>query len=117
MGSSTCWCSQHRPGDDLWPALQRNRYHGKRQYLFIESICNDPDILAQNYRYKMMYSPDYRTTSEEEVPSLCSCPPEKCGQCAQLFAGRRVWGSYGSCSANWVQRGSASATDVLRVVW
>lgn len=48
-------------------ALQRNRYHGKRQYLFIESICNDPDILAQNYRYKMMYSPDYKTTTEEEV--------------------------------------------------
>ena len=46
---------------------QKNRYHGKRQYLFIESICNDPDILAQNYRYKMMYSPDYRTASEEEV--------------------------------------------------
>ena len=48
-------------------AVQRNRYHGKRQYLFIESICNDPDILAQNYRYKMMYSPDYKTTTEEEV--------------------------------------------------
>ena len=50
--------------------LQRNRYHGKRQYLFIESICNDPDILAQNYRYKMMYSPDYKTTSEEEVRGM-----------------------------------------------
>ena len=53
--------------------MQRNRYHGKRQYLFIESICNDPDILAQNYRYKMMYSPDYRTSSEDEV-CLSSSP-------------------------------------------
>ena len=54
--------------------MQRNRYHGKRQYLFIESICNDPDILAQNYRYKMMYSPDYKTTTEEEVTCSASCP-------------------------------------------
>lgn len=47
--------------------VQRDRFHGKRQYLFIESICNDPDILAQNYRYKMMYSPDYRHTDPEKV--------------------------------------------------
>ena len=56
----------------MW-VLQRNRYHGKRQYLFIESICNDPDILAQNYRYKMMYSPDYKTTTEEEVSYCATC--------------------------------------------
>jgi 6-phosphofructo-2-kinase/fructose-2,6-biphosphatase len=47
--------------------LQRDRFHGKRQYLFIESICSDPDILAQNYRYKMMYSPDYKHTDPEQV--------------------------------------------------
>ncbi|KAK9918087.1 hypothetical protein WJX75_001099 [Coccomyxa subellipsoidea] len=47
--------------------LLRNRFHGKRQYLFIESICNDPDILQQNYRYKMMYSPDYKSTEADKA--------------------------------------------------
>ena len=65
-----------KAGQEHCLSLQRNRYHGKRQYLFIESICNDPDILAQNIRYKMMYSPDYRTTSEEEVLLLCTPLPE-----------------------------------------
>ena len=41
--------------------------------MFIESICNDPDILAQNYRYKMMYSPDYKTSTEEEVRYCADC--------------------------------------------
>ncbi|BDA46799.1 6-phosphofructo-2-kinase/fructose-2,6-bisphosphatase 4 [Coccomyxa sp. Obi] len=45
--------------------LLRNRFHGKWQYLFIESICNDPDVLEQNYRYKMMYSPDYKQTEAD----------------------------------------------------
>ncbi len=43
---------------------QRTRFHGRWQYLFIESICNDPAVLEQNYRYKMMYSPDYAAASE-----------------------------------------------------
>ncbi len=46
---------------------QRNRFHGRWQYLFIESICNDPDVLQQNYRYKMMYSPDYKSTEADKV--------------------------------------------------
>ena len=37
----------------------RARFHGRWQYLFIESICNDPAVLELNYRFKMMYSPDY----------------------------------------------------------
>ena len=37
----------------------RARFHGRWQYLFIESICNDQDVLEMNYRFKMMYSPDY----------------------------------------------------------
>ena len=73
----------------MW-ALQRNRYHGKRQYLFIESICNDPDILAQNYRYKMMYSPDYKTTTEEEVGYCASCP-KKAARHLQHEATSTVW--------------------------
>ena len=37
----------------------RARFHGRWQYLFIESICNDPAVLELNYRFKMLYSPDY----------------------------------------------------------
>eukprot|EP01023_Acetabularia_acetabulum_P028978 TRINITY_DN2736_c0_g2_i1.p1 TRINITY_DN2736_c0_g2~~TRINITY_DN2736_c0_g2_i1.p1 ORF type:complete len:323 (-),score=34.71 TRINITY_DN2736_c0_g2_i1:42-1010(-) len=36
-----------------------SQFHGRFQYMFIESICNDEQILEQNYSYKMMYSPDY----------------------------------------------------------
>ena len=46
---------------------QRARFHGQWQYLFIESICNDQAVLEQNYRYKMMYSPDYAGADSEEV--------------------------------------------------
>ena len=38
--------------------------------MFIESICNDEEVLEQNYRYKMMYSPDYVGMNADEV--LCS---------------------------------------------
>jgi len=38
----------------------RDRLHGRVQYMFLESICNDPDVLEKNYRLKMRYSPDYR---------------------------------------------------------
>ena len=57
-------------GFDNFVHAQRNRFHGKRQYLFIESICYDPDILQQNYRYKMMYSPDYKSTEADKVTFL-----------------------------------------------
>eukprot|EP00884_Botryococcus_braunii_P005345 jgi/Botrbrau1/14811/Bobra.0332s0004.1 len=46
--------------------LLRNRFHGKWQYLFIESICNDVTVLEQNYRFKMMYSPDYVKCQDTE---------------------------------------------------
>lgn len=49
--------------------LQRNRFHNQFQYLFIESICNDTAVLEQNYRYKMMYSPDYAGFNDEQVLS------------------------------------------------
>ena len=54
----------------LHPLMQRARFHGKWQYLFIESICNDPAVLEQNYRYKMMYSADYKDVDTNEV-SMC----------------------------------------------
>lgn len=47
--------------------LQRDRFHGRWQYLFIESICNDTAVLEQNYKYKMMYSPDYTHSNSEVV--------------------------------------------------
>ncbi|GLC46274.1 hypothetical protein PLESTB_000596000 [Pleodorina starrii] len=37
-----------------------HRFHGRFQYLFIESICTDEKVLEQNYRFKMQYSPDYQ---------------------------------------------------------
>jgi 6-phosphofructo-2-kinase / fructose-2,6-biphosphatase 3 len=37
----------------------RGHLHGKVQYLFIESICDDHEVLELNYKYKMLYSPDY----------------------------------------------------------
>ncbi len=55
--------------------VQRARFHGRWQYLFIESICNDPAVLEQNYRYKMMYSPDYAAASEHVWSGLSmTCP-------------------------------------------
>ena len=47
--------------------MQKKRFHGTWQYLFIESICNDPAVLEQNYRYKMMYSPDYSNVDTQAV--------------------------------------------------
>lgn len=44
-------------------AQLRARFHGRWQYLFIESICNDQDVLEMNYRFKMMYSPDYASAT------------------------------------------------------
>ncbi|PRW44500.1 G8 domain-containing [Chlorella sorokiniana] len=46
----------------------RTRFHGKWQYLFIESICNDMEVLENNYRLKMMYSPDYK--GQDMEPAL-----------------------------------------------
>lgn len=46
---------------------QRDRFHNHYQYLFIESICNDTAVLEQNYRYKMMYSPDYAGFRDAQV--------------------------------------------------
>lgn len=37
------------------------------RFIFIENICNDPEILQQNYLNKMMYSPDYKGISTEKV--------------------------------------------------
>ncbi|GAX77020.1 hypothetical protein CEUSTIGMA_g4467.t1 [Chlamydomonas eustigma] len=44
-----------------------SHFHGRYQYLFIESICNDPVVLEQNYLFKMKYSPDYKGVDKEEA--------------------------------------------------
>ncbi len=44
--------------------LQREKLHGRCQYLFIETICNDPETLERNYGNKMLYSPDYAGMDE-----------------------------------------------------
>ncbi|KAG2451906.1 hypothetical protein HYH02_003681 [Chlamydomonas schloesseri] len=41
-------------------------FHGRFQYLFIESVCTDPKVLEQNYRAKMQYSPDYSGMNMEQ---------------------------------------------------
>lgn len=47
--------------------MQKARFHGRWQYLFIESIVTDPLVLEQNYKYKMLYSPDYRNQESSKV--------------------------------------------------
>lgn len=42
---------------------------GRVQFIFIENICNDPEILKQNYFNKMLYSPDYKGVPTEQVRS------------------------------------------------
>lgn len=44
-----------------------DQFHGRYQYMFIESICNDEEVLEQNYRNKMKYSPDYVGMDSEEA--------------------------------------------------
>lgn len=38
----------------------RSRFHGRWQYLFIESICHDQQVLEANYQLKMLHSSDYK---------------------------------------------------------
>lgn len=70
--------------------LQRDRFHGRWQYLFIESICNDAEVLERNYRFKMMYSPDYTEQDSEAVRtnpgrSLFDPEPPRLFQVAMLL--------------------------------
>lgn len=43
---------------------------GRVQFIFIENICNDPEILRQNYFNKMLYSPDYKGVPTEQVGAM-----------------------------------------------
>jgi 6-phosphofructo-2-kinase / fructose-2,6-biphosphatase 3 len=43
----------------------RNRLHGRFEYMYLESICDDVAVLEKNYRLKMRFSPDYRGINME----------------------------------------------------
>lgn len=45
----------------------RERLHGRFEYMFLESICEDQKVLEENYRLKMKYSPDYRGAHMEDA--------------------------------------------------
>jgi hypothetical protein len=50
------------------PPLQSDALRGSGiRFIFIENMCNDPDILQQNYLNKMMYSPDYKGIPTRKV--------------------------------------------------
>ncbi len=55
--------------------MQRQCFHGKWQYLMIETVCSDPQVLHENYMMKMRYSPDYKGVDVKQVTHrlLCSC--------------------------------------------
>ncbi|KAL6745907.1 6-phosphofructo-2-kinase-domain-containing protein [Haematococcus lacustris] len=48
----------------------RSHFHGRWQYLFIESICNDQEVLERNYMNKMKYSPDYHNVPVAQASHL-----------------------------------------------
>ena len=37
------------------------------KFIFIETICTDPEVLHQNYLNKMKYSPDYKGVDMQQV--------------------------------------------------
>lgn len=43
----------------------RDRLHGQFEYMFLESVCYDQDVLEKNYRLKMKFSPDYKGADTE----------------------------------------------------
>ncbi len=47
--------------------------HTPTQYLYIESILNDVEVLEANYRQKMMFSPDYKGVDMEVAMKVCAC--------------------------------------------
>ena len=44
-----------------------DHFHGKVQYLFIESLCNDAETIKKNTELKLKYSPDYVEMNQAEV--------------------------------------------------
>ena len=43
------------------------RFHGRVQYLFIESICNDAETIKRNTELKLKHSPDYANMDPAQV--------------------------------------------------
>ena len=50
-----------------------DHFHGKVQYMFIESICNDEETIRKNTELKLRYSPDYVAMDHEQVSPPCCC--------------------------------------------
>ena len=46
------------------------RFHGKVQYLFLENICDDSEVLEKNIQLKLMHSDDYATMDHDQVRRL-----------------------------------------------
>lgn len=45
----------------------RDRLHGRFEYMFMESVCYDKEVLEKNYRLKMKFSPDYKGVDMEHA--------------------------------------------------
>lgn len=80
---------------------QREQFHGRFQYLFIESICNDEEVLERNYTAKLEKSPDYQNVDPSQVRCLSAlvhrCMHVSCNvviftvlHCMMQFAWHRV---------------------------
>ena len=72
----TQWCAaaQHQVAifDATNTTAERRNYlidlfHGKVQYIFIESMCDDAATIQKNMELKLKYSPDYADMSHEKV--------------------------------------------------
>ncbi|KDD72310.1 6-phosphofructo-2-kinase, partial [Helicosporidium sp. ATCC 50920] len=43
------------------------RFRGRWDYIFVESVCNDREVLERNYKLKLLYSPDYAGMEPERA--------------------------------------------------
>jgi hypothetical protein len=55
------------------PAQARELKAAGVKFLFIESICNDLDVLQRNYLNKMLYSQDYQGVDMTQVGQSWAC--------------------------------------------
>jgi 6-phosphofructo-2-kinase len=52
---------------------ERAREEKNALLVFIESICDDPEILAQNYKLKLQ-NDDYKHQDQQQALAVCSPP-------------------------------------------
>jgi hypothetical protein len=51
----------------LWCVQVDALMNAQVKFIFIETICTDPEVLHQNYLNKMKYSPDYKGVNMQQV--------------------------------------------------